>query len=110
MKKIKLGLLLLKAGLINEEQLKRSLEIQEETGRKIGGILVGLGFITRSELMDFLSSQYHVSAIDLRSIVVDSDLLKILPKELVYRHQVFPIKKIGKVLLVISIKNMEAAR
>lgn len=98
MKKAKIGLLLLKAGLINEEQLKKSLEIQEETGRKLGGILAGLGFITRSELLDFLSNQFHIASVDLRAIVVDGNILKILHKELVYRHQIFPIKKIGKVL------------
>jgi len=97
-RKSKLGLLLLKEGLINEEQLKRALDIQEETGRKLGSILVGLGFITQSELMNFLSNQYHVPFIDLRSILIDGEVVNLLPKDLVYRHQVFPVKKIGKVL------------
>lgn len=41
----RLGRKLLQAGLIDEYQLIEALQIQEKTGRRLGDILVGLGYI-----------------------------------------------------------------
>ena len=46
---LKLGELLLKAQLVNQQQLNKALEEQKTTGGKLGEILQRLGFVTEDE-------------------------------------------------------------
>ncbi|MDD2582709.1 MAG: hypothetical protein PHR66_12020 [Desulfuromonadaceae bacterium] len=52
-----LGRLLLECGKITREQLKQGLEVQQQTGEQIGGVLVRLGALDNSVLEDTLQSQ-----------------------------------------------------
>ncbi|MBN1881870.1 MAG: DUF4388 domain-containing protein [Deltaproteobacteria bacterium] len=54
-----LGEMLLKADLITKTQLLRTLEIQRETLKKLGDILIEQGYITLEELRHFLKLQTH---------------------------------------------------
>ena len=49
-----LGEMLVAAGLIKDEQLKKALEEQKKRGGKVGEVLVDLGFITEHDLATFL--------------------------------------------------------
>lgn len=52
-----LGLLLLESGLITPKQLEQALEVQQQTGEQIGGVLVRFGMLDASALDDALLSQ-----------------------------------------------------
>jgi hypothetical protein len=52
-----LGHLLLEFGLITPEQLEQALEVQQQTGEQIGGVLVRLGMLDVSALDVALQSQ-----------------------------------------------------
>jgi hypothetical protein len=54
-----LGEMLLKADLITKTQLVRTLEIQRETLKKLGDILIEQGYISLEELRHFLKLQTH---------------------------------------------------
>ena len=54
-KKIRLGDYLIETGKITEKELKIALEIQKKTKRKLGEILIELGFITFLDLLDYLA-------------------------------------------------------
>ncbi len=57
MEKMKIGQILVKGGVINENQLKFALEKQEREGGRIGDILISLGFITDREVIKALTEQ-----------------------------------------------------
>ncbi|HOO73578.1 MAG TPA: hypothetical protein PK926_17595 [Spirochaetota bacterium] len=57
MEKLKIGQILVKGGVINENQLKFALEKQEREGGKIGEILIKLGYINDRELIKALTEQ-----------------------------------------------------
>src|SRR5919201_1046295 len=52
-----LGLLLIEMGVITPEQLDEALEIQAETGERLGEILVDRGFTSRLAIHDALAEQ-----------------------------------------------------
>ncbi len=54
---MQLGELLIKNGLINQDQLNKALEAQKASGKKIGESLIELGFIDKAQLENALSSQ-----------------------------------------------------
>ncbi|HAW50457.1 TPA: hypothetical protein DCX16_05880 [bacterium] len=54
----KIGNLLVRAGIISQEQLNRALREQAKTpGERLGHTLVKLGYIGRKQMVDFLEMQ-----------------------------------------------------
>jgi type IV pilus assembly protein PilB len=96
----RIGELLLKENLITALQLKNAVTSQRSSGGRLGHELTKLGYIEENELITFLSKQYSVPSINLSEFDIDADVLKILPKEVVTRHQVIPVNKTGNTLIV----------
>jgi general secretion pathway protein E len=67
----RLGSLLLKSNKINEEDLKKVLVTQEETGKKLGKLLVDLGFSSEQEVAKLLGKQMEVPYVDLDTIKIE---------------------------------------
>ena len=63
--KLKLGDVLLKAGVIKEEHLKNALEFQKAQGIQLGSALIQLKFITEEQLINSLSKQLNIPYMDL---------------------------------------------
>ena len=63
---VKLGEMLLKAGLISQAQLQEALEAQKKNGGKLGFNLVKMGFVKEDDITQLLSDQYGVPSINLR--------------------------------------------
>ena len=56
----KLGQLLIKAGLVNPEQLEKALEIKRGTTKRIGEILIETGLVTEQDIAAALSKQLGI--------------------------------------------------
>jgi type IV pilus assembly protein PilB len=96
----RLGELLVKEQLITHLQLRKAMESQRSSGGRLGHELTKLGYIEENELTAFLSKQYGVPSVNLSDIELDPDVIKIIPKEVVTRHQVLPVNKSGNTLIV----------
>ncbi len=86
--KIKLGDLLLTAGVINDEQLNQALTVQREKGNKFGATLIELGFVTEKILLDTLSKQLNIPYIDLTNFNVDAEIVRQVPERIARRFRV----------------------
>ncbi len=96
----RLGELLVKEKVISSLQLKRAVDAQRASGSRLSHELTRLGYIEENELTAFLSKQYGVPSINLADFEIDPEVLKVLPKEVVSRHQVVPINKTGNTLII----------
>jgi type IV pilus assembly protein PilB len=96
----RIGELLVKENLITPLQLKNAVTSQRSSGGRLGHELTKLGYIEENELIAFLSKQYSVPSINLSEFEIDADVLKVLPKEVVTRHQVIPVNRTGSTLIV----------
>jgi type IV pilus assembly protein PilB len=96
----RLGELLVRENLISPLQLAKAMESQRATGSRLGAQLAKLGYVEENELTQFLSKQYSVPAINLADFEIDPEVLKVIPKELVVRHQAIPVSKAGNTLIV----------
>jgi len=56
----KLGGILLKSGLVTQEQLKHALELQRGTTKRIGEVLLELGVTTELDIAKALSKQLGI--------------------------------------------------
>ncbi len=96
----RLGELLVKEQLITPLQLRKAMAEQRRSGGRLGHELTRLGYVDENELTGFLSSQYGVPSINLSEIELDPEVLKLIPKEVVTRHQVIPVNRSGNTLIV----------
>ncbi|HPA51994.1 MAG TPA: type II secretion system protein GspE, partial [Thermoanaerobaculia bacterium] len=92
---VKLGELLLKAKLINAEQLAAALKQQKESGVKLGETLVRLGFVTEDDITETLSAQFGVPSINLTHFEIDPNVLKLVPAEVARKYNILPVNKTG---------------
>src|SRR5678815_2075451 len=94
----RLGDLLVKEGLINQEQLQRALADQKGSNEKLGSILVRLDLINEDQLIAFLSKQYGIPSITVTQLDVDAEVIKLVPAQIARKYEVLPIKRAGNQL------------
>jgi len=99
----KLGDLLVKNETITPEQLSSALKEQEGSGRMMGSILVGMGALKDSDLLQFLSEQHGVPSIKISEFQIDPEVLKIIPAGVASKYQVMPISAKDSTLTVAMI-------
>src|SRR2546423_4726233 len=94
----RLGDLLVADGLLTAEQLKKALAEQKGSPEKLGSILVRLNLINEDQLIGFLSRQYGVPSITLAQLDIDHDVLKLVPAPIARKYEVIPVRKMGNSL------------
>ena len=87
----KIGEMLVNEGLVTLEQLNQALEAQQQSGDLLGSILIRLGFVEESVMVEFLSKQFQLPAVDPMKLSIEKDVLDLLPTKLVQKFQVIPI-------------------
>ena len=95
-----IGELLVRENLIDIEQLERARQEQKTSGGRLTSALVSLGYVKDKELADFLGSQYNLPTIDLGSFEIDQEAVKLVPAQVCRKHNVIPIQKSGRSLVV----------
>jgi len=96
----KLGDILVREGLITQDQLKKALFEQKNSGMRLGYTLVKLGFIEETEVTKMLARQYRMPAVDLSRFEVEPRILKLLPADIALKHTVLPLKREGRTLTI----------
>ncbi len=88
---VKIGQMLVQAGLITPDQVEVALQEQGESPEEpLCAVLVRLGFAQEEDLLPVLSKQLGVSYISLRKQAADPALLKKIPARIAARYHVFP--------------------
>ena len=91
----KFGEVLVRAGKIDNDQLKAALEYQKENGGRMGAALVAMGHLTEQELVGFLSKHFRVPSVDLQNMDVAEAVIKIIPADIARKYTVLPVSKAG---------------
>ncbi len=80
MKRIRLGELLLSAGLIDQETLNKAVELQKKTGEKFGRVLIGMGVVEEESILKLIADQLGILYVDLYQYELDPKLTQLLPE------------------------------
>ncbi len=95
-----IGDLLVTMGHISKQQLADALDLQKESGTKLGQILVAMGVITDEEILKALSIKFVIPMVDLKRTEVSETVIKMVPLMMVRRFNVMPISRSGNTLCV----------
>ncbi|HSL17611.1 MAG TPA: type IV-A pilus assembly ATPase PilB [Methylomirabilota bacterium] len=97
---LKIGELLIKAKLLNNDQLQRALDEQKQSGGRIGEHLMRLGYVTEEDILDCLSQQFGVPSINLQHFEIDDSIIRLIPADVARKYQFIPVSKTGATLTV----------
>jgi hypothetical protein len=89
--------ILLEAGVLTEDQVKKVRQEKTLKGQGIAGCLIHLGFITEDDLIKTLSRKLRLPILDLTQIEIPEKILTLFPSDALYEHILVPVamKKIG---------------
>lgn len=93
--KRRIGSVLLERGAITPEQLDYALKLQTETGRRLGELLVTENMISETDLVEALSVKLKIPRLDLNDLLIDPNVLRLVPAEMARRLLVLPVALIG---------------
>ena len=100
MKYMRLGDLLVDAGVITEDQLAAALKSQKESKRRLGDELIQTGVITERQLIDALMMQLGIDYVDLSKTEIPPEMAQILPKNIAKKHSIVPVRTRGDELIL----------
>jgi len=88
-----IGEILIKKGLITEDDLQDVIQEQQKNKKFIGRLLVDKGVITEDDLLVTLADQFDVDFVHLKDVNIDWEAVFEFPSALIVGHKCFPIKR-----------------
>ncbi|MDF1553842.1 MAG: type IV-A pilus assembly ATPase PilB [Deferrisomatales bacterium] len=96
----KLGDLLVRDNLLATHDLEKAKQDQRKNGGRLGEALVRLGLLDEQQLVNILSKQYGIPAVNLENFEIDPEVVKLVPEDLVHKYRIMPINRVGSTLIV----------
>jgi len=90
--------ILLKQGVLTQEQVKKAVDSIKKTGFSLEKAIVRLGFLTEEDIASAVARESGVPYMDLSDYMIDPMVLKYVPEELANRYKIVPLFKIGDTL------------
>ncbi len=89
---MRLGDLLISAGVITEEELEKGLALQKESKERLGTVLIKNNIITENQLIEALQMQLGIEFVDLTKISIPTEMAQALPKNIATQYQIVPVR------------------
>lgn len=86
-----LGELLVENNLLSATQLSEALEKQKTSKKRLGEIVVDLGFVDEQELYTLLANQMGFKYVSLKNVELDIDTVMTINQNLAQKHLAIPI-------------------
>ena len=90
--RVRIGELLVAKGVVSEDQVRIALTEQKHRDEPLGRILVRFGFATEGVIRDVLAGVLGHDSVDLSKVVVDGEVVKLVPREIARRYRVLAIR------------------
>ncbi|WP_419958656.1 GspE/PulE family protein [Psychrobacillus psychrotolerans] len=102
----RLGDLLVESYVITNEQLDYALT-NKSRDEKLGDFLIRENLLTEQQLIEVLEFQLGIPHVSLNQFSIDPELIQLVPKELVKRTNIMPIRKDKNKLLIAMADPMD---
>jgi type IV pilus assembly protein PilB len=98
-----LGEILFKAGLVEKQALINAIKTGKSSNKRLGQVLLELGLINEDTLAKAIAKQFGLKYVDLDEVTIPPDAAKIIPEDLIKRHNILPLSvNNGRLELIIS--------
>jgi type IV pilus assembly protein PilB len=90
-KRLRLGEILVDAGVLKKEQLDAALVLQKKRGIRLGQVLLQEGFISEPQLVQALSRRLSIPWVSLDHVDIADDLLELVPVNVAEEFFLIPV-------------------
>jgi type IV pilus assembly protein PilB len=97
----RLGEIFTHSGLITSEQLDEALADQVKSGKHLGELLVERGYVTERDVAEAIATQFSLPYLSPTQYFAPSEMSGVIPVETMKKHNIVPIDKLGKILMVV---------
>ena len=98
--KIRLGDILVGQKIVSQEDLRLALEQQKRTGRKLGRVLVELGFVSEDQICEAIARQLNIPFVNLKFFNTSQEVVRRLPETQARRFRAIVLEERGAKYLV----------
>ena len=88
-----LAQILIHKGLVKPEDLDEAAELRKLENLRLEVALVRLGLLKEDMLLKIISEEFHIPRVDVTSAEVDAEVIRLLPRKLVYRKNLLPLSR-----------------
>ncbi len=103
--RVQLGALLLRKKLLSAEQLEEALAEKDETGDRLGQIVIRHGWVSGRALAHALAEQHELDYIDLAQTEIEALALSLLPERFARRYAALPIRFLGEDVVLVAVAD-----
>ncbi|MBF0456462.1 MAG: Flp pilus assembly complex ATPase component TadA [Nitrospirae bacterium] len=103
----RLGEILIDAKTLSKEQLDECLANQKVSKKKLGDVIVQMGFSTETEIARALSSQLNLPYVDLSKTNIKHDAVELLNKEFALKHTIIPTNVSSRLVQIAMANPMD---
>lgn len=91
-KKKRMGDMLLDEHMVTMDQLEQALAMAKESRRKIGEVLVELGYVTEEGIAQTLSRQLGIDIVNLNGVKIEEDIINLVNGPILRKHVMIPFE------------------
>ncbi|MFN0132142.1 MAG: GspE/PulE family protein [Phycisphaerales bacterium] len=92
----KLGEILVGWGIITAAQAEQAMGVAKGSGKRLGDVLVELGFAKEDHVAKALANQFGMEFVDLAAGGAGKQIdMKLVPDDLIKKHAILPLEKAG---------------
>lgn len=99
-KNIPIGELLLQNKMITKEQLEYALKMQKSRGKRLGEMLIELGYVSEEDIYISLSERLKIPYVDLTKFKIKENALNLLTKDFAIKNNVISIEANEKRIVI----------
>lgn len=96
----RLGEILIRKKLLAPEQLEAGLKMQMESGKFLGEILIELGHVKETDLLQVLAEQFNTRFVSLDNVRINREVVRLVPQDIIAEHKIMPLEMRNGVLLI----------
>jgi type IV pilus assembly protein PilB len=105
-RRLRLGDMLVRDGLLTPEQLREALAAKAENRQKrLGEIVVERGWVSSTELAKALAEQHGLEFIELSQTPIDEAAADLLPERLAKRYRAVPVKFLAEDSALVAVAD-----
>ncbi|MED9823631.1 MAG: GspE/PulE family protein [Blautia faecis] len=90
--RMRLGDMLIRQNVLTEDELKKALELQKGSGKKIGEVLVDNGFITEDMIVRALQMQLGLKVVQLTGVTIPKEVRNLVSVDILKKYTCIPFE------------------
>lgn len=92
---------LVKKGLLSEDQINEAKALQQQTGAKIQDALVKLGYVTQDDIMSAIAEHSGLKSVNLTDMTIPPSIIEMVPESVARENVVLPLTEENGILQIV---------